>query len=939
VAAAPPAARYYQSQGRDVARRAAPVPKKVIRSAGRAVKAPHRPSPPPRQPTRTQLRSTRAQGRYYGSQGRAVRRAAKVQQTLGPGHAVQLKRHDPILHQKDIEKVQRSVPFQTQARAKSYGSQAKDVAKRAEPKFVEGKHGVKIPAAYVKKNWKEAGFKKAGLADKLAELPLRAVGNAPSDVKEIATTLPSSLAHIVSEQAKAVGKSAKEGSPKPLLKAQWELGKETLKPYKELATHPVKFIGEKPVSAALMVAPTGKVPLRVAGKGARLAGKQSLRHETATLGGTTIKEHRQAGRGVVKTGRELIQKKHQEHKGPAVTDAELKRRVDEHYDWQQQHKQAAVTEAIRDERRKIKQLPKVERKALGKQGRREQIGERESGARGGAHQHVEREFAKEFGSHWQVQHQPPRKGRQSKPVIVKPKNPEEGGGVIHADRSDAKLVADAVPFDAKVIELEGATPGETSGFAVVPTTAARRLQQHKNVGKGGFAGGPVLRTLGRTFRKTVLPLSAKWLLGQGTEAAVRAAAQGAGPLSFVRGRKVMRELEKIDPAAAKQLRKRAVHGGQFGSTGAVGHDLIFDASKAGKTLAEEFTDVGSHTLERGAQLATNIGAKAPAKVLRGGYRAYTDFVFNQVNGRIEHAAKTAMLGKAVKQGPLMERRMVTLSDKAAKEAAEGLRGTASQVELARAVDRAYGRYSKFSPAQRDYILHSTPFIPWYRNMLEFLFRVMPEDHPVKTSLAVSLSASQEDWRKKQKLSTKAPHVPSFMLGGAPATDLPKALTGSDRKGRTVPLGRYGPFLPGEWATALGGQYTPFLQSSLQNLSGVDWTGEPFKGKKGGEVEQSRLAAIAALSLAEATIPGVGLANRTTGLGDRYLKGKDKPSVVQGKSIPQALLDTINPARPVGASEKTSKKRKTKKKRKAGPLPLSGGGGGGGGGGSKLLPLS
>jgi len=909
----------------------APAPRAKPKPKPRA-QAPNFPKAVPRKPgaatgrtgpSNRQLRQAREQQRAYHRQAGAVRRAALVQKSLGPGMAVP---HKKVLAQPTIEAVRRKRTTQSHIQERGYTSQARDIAKRGKSK-TEREH----PELYLNaEQSRKAGFKEAGAVEKASTVPLKTLAkglaNVPKDAKELAITAPTSIAEIAKRDYAAAKKSVKEGSPMPLLKEQGKMGGEIIKSYVDVVKHPLKSLEEHPVSTTLMFSPSVKVPLRAAGKVARVTGKQSLRRATVDLPGTTLKEHRRGRREVIPIGlKELAprvgRQARNKRQGPHLTRDEIHRRVDEFQDYGQQHKTAAATSAIRDERRKIKD-ENAERKRTGqpkldKAERKARIEERTSGAQGGARQHVRREFAREFGSHWTVHHgKPTKKGaKPPPPMIVKPKNVGEHGGVLHADRADAQRVADAVPFEARVIEVEGATPGKTGGYAVVPETAIHRLERHAGVGRGGHGVGPILRHTGDFFRKTVLPLTPKWLYGQATEAGLRALAQGAGPVSYLRGKKVLKRLKALDPDAYARLEKRGLLGGQYSATGSVGQGLVHDVGKTGKTLAEEL-DPGK--LQDIAVTMNRLLEKPGARHARSGYRRLTNTIFGDVNGFIERNAKTAMLGKAVSKGPLLEHKMITLGPKAMQDAAEGLRGTAAQVELARAIDRAYGRYSKFSPKGRDAILHSTPFVPWMGNMANFLFRVLPEDHPVKTSLMTAWMNSQEDERRRAGLSTLDGSVPPWMLGAT-----------RNAKGQPIPLARYGPFLPGEYAGALGGQYAPFLQSSLMNLSGVDWTGQQLKDRKGNPLSEDRKLAIALLSLGEATIPGLGLANRTTGLGDRYLKLKDKPSILQGKSAVQGLLGTANPVRPIES------KPRSKRKSKPGSGLGGGGLGGGGLGGSGL----
>jgi hypothetical protein len=410
----------------------------------------------------------------------------------------------------------------------------------------------------------------------------------------------------------------------------------------------------------------------------------------------------------------------------------------------------------------------------------------------------------------------------------------------------------------------------------------------------------------RAFRKTVLPTSTKWLGGQVGEAALRAAVHGAGPLSYLRGRAILKTIEREHgKPVADRVRARTTQGGQFSVTGPA-------AEFAGKpkTIAEQFSAHEGTSVGNVAQKVTDIGAKPGARHARGAYRRYSEFVFNKVNAPIEEMAKTAMLGKAAKTGPLMERSVIGLGEKAVKEAADGLTNTSAQVELGRAIDRAYGRYSKFSPAARETIAHSTPFIPWFINMGHFLTQVLPRDHPLKTGLAASYSEATKEWRKQHRLSLYGDHVPAFMLGSAPFGK------------KFIPVGRFGPSLPGEPISATGGQFLPQFGGTMLNLAGADWKGQPIRGGQG------RLAANAALTLAETFTPLLSQVDRVSGLGDHYVRGKaKKESIAQGKDIPQGLLDLINPLKAIGAP---SDKRKAKPK--AGGWAGSGGSGGWGGSG-------
>lgn len=669
-----------------------------------------------------------------------------------------------------------------------------------------------------------------------------ALRNAPKDFGELVITTPSSLY--------ALGETAATHPER--------LPGELVKPYVDLVKDPVKAFSEHPVSTALMVAPSVKVPARTAGRVAAATGKRSLATEPATLEGTSLRAQRWRSPDLVDDAlAKRSPRRSRRPKGAHVTEREIDQRVDEAYDAAQLHKQAVASSAGREANRRFGSLPKHERDVA--------IQEHLSGAAGGAAQEATRRFAREFGSHWYID--------AKTGALIKPKRPAENAGRLHERRADAERIGERLPFDASVITV--ASPSATH-YAAVPTRAAERWSHHQRIGNSNATGAVVMRTGTRQFRRTVLPMSTKWLGGQVAEAALRSAVMGAGPTSFLRARRILARLPERE---RRELINRTTGGGQFGVTGPAA-----EFAHQAPTLAEEFAPTG---LARPAEIATRVGATPGIRHLRKGYQAYTNVVFNHVNGTVERLAKTAQLGKAIKQSPLMEKRMLGLSNQAVEEAAQGLRNTSTMTELGRALDRSYGKYSKHGPHMRETLMHSTPFIPWFIAMGKFLTNVMPKDHPVLTALAADLTQAEQDWREAHELSLHGEHVPDFMLGSAPVG------------GKYVPLGRYGPFLPGEYTSSVGGQLWPAFTGMLQNASGVDWTGRQLEGWAGS---QPGLAANAALTGASALIPGVSQLDRITGLGAHYVRGQeDKPSVVQGKDVRQALLDLLNPLKAIGDS--------------------------------------
>jgi hypothetical protein len=684
----------------------------------------------------------------------------------------------------------------------------------------------------------------------------KVVGRSAKDAEEMAVTLPSSVAHL--------GVTAATHPEK--------LPGELAAPYVQLYHHPVQSLSQHPLQTALMVAPAVRMPGRVLGRAARFTGRQTLTRPAATLPGTALRDARTGSRDVAV--RALQARADRKHGAPEMTQADVQRRVDEfqHFSGEQR---------ARVRRAAVKQV-----KERGLTGDDAQA--HVSGALGRAKADLDRRFAQEFGAVHEITPQ----GH-----IVKPKGATLG--VIHPSRTDAQRIADRlnartvtiargaagphmairakvrVPLEFRVKEIG---PDGAGGFAVVPKVAAETLRKHATVGSAGAPGSKIMRVAGKTFRSAVLPLSTRWLTGQAVEAALRSVVARAGPADWLRFQRVARELNRQYPGAGDELTMRVVHGGHFGLTG-----TAREFAQGDRTLADEFHGTAFEDVAHGL---TKAGNTRPALAIRKGWQAYTNVVFNVVNGAIETTARKAMAGQAIRQGALMEHRLIGLSDRAIHDAARGLKGTESQVKLGRELDRMYGQYQKFSWQKRETLLHSSPFYPWYRAVVTFLLKTLPVDHPVTTALLADINAAEEDWRKAHGLSLLEPnHKPGFLLGSYPV--------GSGES--AIRVGHYTPFAPGDAYGSVADLALPQFGDVKEILHGVDWRGRAVKGNR---------VLVAAKSLAEAHVPGLAQLDRITGLAGHYIDKTGEPTVAGGKNLPAALRREFDPliaTRPAGRS--------------------------------------
>jgi hypothetical protein len=314
------------------------------------------------------------------------------------------------------------------------------------------------------------------------------------------------------------------------------------------------------------------------------------------------------------------------------------------------------------------------------------------------------------------------------------------------------------------------------------------------------------------------------------------------PTSYATAKRNIIALRKIDPEAARSLQARATPGGNFSATERLARERV---------TAQEMGKMG--------RALHAFGSKPGPKQLGQLYEGYTNVVFKAINGKLEGVAQTAMLGRAMRNHPLGFNNLGGLAGKAAEEAARGLKDTAVQAELGRAVDRMYGQYDKFSPGVKNTIANYTPFIAWTLNAVNFLTRVLPADHPVLTGLLASANEATEKWRKQHGLFLDALGQTSGQLPGWLQGSIP------GKAGSHLRLSRYTPFGLVENDTGpletFAGALLPQAQEIIQNFGGKDWQGKDLSKNP----SFARAAMAAAVSFIEGQVPATSQLASVAGL--------------------------------------------------------------------------
>jgi hypothetical protein len=212
-----------------------------------------------------------------------------------------------------------------------------------------------------------------------------------------------------------------------------------------------------------------------------------------------------------------------------------------------------------------------------------------------------------------------------------------------------------------------------------------------------------------------------------------------------------------------------------------------------------------------------------------------------------------MLGKALRDSPLMSDGLRKLSTQAIDQAAHGLRDTNEQARFAREVERMYGKYSAFSPDTRWAIATYTPFIAWTLNAVRFVYDVLPRDHPAATALIAASENATAQWRKDHGLDLFIKGaLPGFLQGSIPLS--------GDRHQR-APF-RYTPFGAfGDPLDTLGGAVLPQFSGVLAAFKGQDWKGAKLRKPDGSPADIGDKAKAAAASFVDATVPIAAQAGR------------------------------------------------------------------------------
>lgn len=396
--------------------------------------------------------------------------------------------------------------------------------------------------------------------------------------------------------------------------------------------------------------------------------------------------------------------------------------------------------------------------------------------------------------------------------------------------ANPKQVLDALE---QAFNPDASGPGPGGRWTIVPAPVAKEQYQFTRT-LGASAGNKVLQVLSQAFSRTVLATSTKWLAGNLIEGELRAFIRGARPWTDTKlFRRVAKKIEETHGLEARR---------EFESQVIAGGKVAMVERQQTYHGAEQFANTKVAPLARA--VGTFMRAPGP-KQLAGVWGLWTDFVFNDVNKTlVESRPQARIAGKFIRKN-LIDPELRKIGETAIEQAARGSVDPNVAAAMGRYVDRAYGRYGKYGPSTRRLIALYTPFVAWAVNAVNFLFNVLPRDHPVLTGLLASAANVSEEWRQQHGLAKFLDNAaPGWLQGSIPVAG-----------GGKLRLSRYTPFgVASDPLDTAASQVLPQFSGVIAAARGQDWKGKPLRDKNGNQLGDFGKVAYAAQQFVGSTVP-------------------------------------------------------------------------------------
>jgi hypothetical protein len=346
-------------------------------------------------------------------------------------------------------------------------------------------------------------------------------------------------------------------------------------------------------------------------------------------------------------------------------------------------------------------------------------------------------------------------------------------------------------------------------YGLVSDIVQKRVNEHK-AQIGSYPALRGFKAANNQFRKVALSTSPKHIPGVMSENLLRDAASGVGVASWITGKRVLSNAEKINPEAGRLARVQMGGGQMAGATeAAMTHQV-----------SSHFAGTNIHPVLKSIETAL----KTPGiRQMRSAWNNWAHFAIGGTKKLIEENQATAALGKAVLQdfgsthGAFAK--AVRLQGQMLDDASKGLFDQAKARQLRATVERIDGRWTDLTPSGQAAMM-LTPFGLWWSNSVQWLAR-LPIDHPIKTGIVAGATVGTQQERQAKGLDLFSPGaVPGYEQGAIPIG------------GKLLAQNYYSPFgVANDPIETAGSLLVPWLQGPLLAGLGDNYLGRPLSSPK------------------------------------------------------------------------------------------------------------
>ena len=307
--------------------------------------------------------------------------------------------------------------------------------------------------------------------------------------------------------------------------------------------------------------------------------------------------------------------------------------------------------------------------------------------------------------------------------------------------------ADRFPQDPTLQKLD------SGPIAVWPKAIADRMHAYEK--QTGSANANLLRQPASWWRRANVAFSAKHIPGLLQELGIRSAVHKIGPLSYLRGKRLLNLIEEVarDPEYLKQHPEAEFDAQRLKAQvgGTVAHqtknlEIHVNENKLATSLAG---DINNRFKALSARKVTGAPVRAATAIVKG-YSATASKILTLERKYLEAPAQVAGLGKhANDEARLIMGKSLPVFKAVTdvqRKMGEGLLDQSAMDAAAQKSVEFWGDWTSASPKMRN-VLAVAPFFNWFKNSLKFLYVTLPAHHPIKTALLTALEDATAEQRR------------------------------------------------------------------------------------------------------------------------------------------------------------------------------------------------